>query len=408
MGNKNGSSIAAVIDRNAGQAPVWRAMTAAGDSARRHAANAEGRLNLPGDAGTVHESLAGRAAGASRLNRFLIDLHREKRRSERSGSPLSLALYQVDDRAAATSRDAERLLEVLHSEKRITDILGHVGDDTIGVLCPDTNEQGVKGFMKKIAASAGDLPLVAIAATYPDDLFERLANGERSHAPLEPFLASDTAATRSDRGYPLKRTLDVVGALFAICLLSPLMLVVAAAIALTSRGPVIFKQTRVGKGGYPFTFYKFRSMTTNADDRIHREYVANLIKGATVADADPSQASFKMKADPRVTPVGRIIRKTSIDEIPQFFNVLKGDMSLVGPRPPLPYEAAQYQPWHLRRVITLKPGITGIWQVEGRSRVRFDEMVRMDLRYIRECSLALDLKILLKTIVVVVRGDGAD
>ena len=119
-------------------------------------------------------------------------------------------------------------------------------------------------------------------------------------------------------------------------------------------------------------------------------------------------AIYKLKADPRVTPIGRFIRKSSIDELPQLFNVLNGDMSLVGPRPPIPYEAAQYQPWHLRRIMTVKPGITGIWQVEGRSKVAFSEMVRMDLRYIRECSLALDIKILLKTVLVVLRGEGAD
>jgi lipopolysaccharide/colanic/teichoic acid biosynthesis glycosyltransferase len=114
-----------------------------------------------------------------------------------------------------------------------------------------------------------------------------------------------------------------------------------------------------------------------------------------------------MKADPRVTRIGKIIRMTSIDELPQRFTVLKGDMSMVGPRPPIPYEATHYEPWHLRRILTGKPGITGLWQVEGRSRVTFSEMVRMDLRYIRDCSLSLDLKILLKTFAVVIRCDGA-
>jgi lipopolysaccharide/colanic/teichoic acid biosynthesis glycosyltransferase len=150
-------------------------------------------------------------------------------------------------------------------------------------------------------------------------------------------------------------------------------------------------------------------MRTDADDSIHRDFVANLIRRDEAAGlANGTTATFKIKADPRITPIGRFIRRSSIDELPQLFNVLKGEMSLVGPRPPIPYEAAQYQPWHLRRVVSVKPGMTGIWQVEGRSRVPFNEMVRMDLRYIRECSLALDLQLMFKTVMVVLRGIGAD
>jgi lipopolysaccharide/colanic/teichoic acid biosynthesis glycosyltransferase len=346
---------------------------------------------------------------AQPFNNFLKDLHRERRRAERSGAPLSLLLFRVNEKSADGSNEAEQLLELLHGAKRVTDFVGHVGDDMVAVLCPDTDAEGITGFMKKIEAQARHLPFAGVPATYPDDLFDNLANGTRTPPVFQPFLASD-AGDRRERAYPLKRALDIVGALVALCLLGLPMLAVAAAVALTSRGPVIFKQVRVGKGGYPFTFYKFRSMVTNSDDSIHRAYVANLIKKGEgegpAAAGEP--ATYKMQADPRVTPIGRFIRKTSIDELPQLFNVLKGDMSLVGPRPPIPYEAAQYQPWHLRRLMTLKPGMTGIWQVEGRSKVPFNDMVRMDLRYIRECSLALDLKILLKTVVVVFRGDGAD
>ena len=207
----------------------------------------------------------------------------------------------------------------------------------------------------------------------------------------------------------MKRGLDIVGSLAAILVFLPLMLIVAAAIKLTSPGPVIFKQTRLGYRATPFVFYKFRSMAQNADDRIHREYVASLIKGdhAAINQGDSANPVYKMKADPRVTRIGRIIRKTSIDELPQLFNVLKGDMSLVGPRPPIPYEAEKYEPWHLRRILEIKPGITGLWQVEGRSKTSFDDMVRLDLRYVRYCSLTLDVKILLKTLVVVLKREGA-
>jgi len=150
-------------------------------------------------------------------------------------------------------------------------------------------------------------------------------------------------------------------------------------------------------------------LRTNADDRIHREYVASLIKGdlQQINQGDVAKPIYKLKADPRVTPVGRIIRKTSLDELPQFFNVLKGDMSLVGPRPPLPYEVAQYQSWHLRRILDVRPGITGLWQVEGRSKTSFDDMVRLDIRYTRSWSLLLDLKLLFKTVKVVLKRDGA-
>jgi lipopolysaccharide/colanic/teichoic acid biosynthesis glycosyltransferase len=207
----------------------------------------------------------------------------------------------------------------------------------------------------------------------------------------------------------LKRVVDIIGSIALILLLSPVMLVTALAIALGSPGPIIFKQIRLGRRGAPFVFYKFRSMLVNSDDQIHREYVTNLIEGKLddVNQGDAANPHFKIKADPRVTGIGTIIRATSIDELPQLFNVLKGDMSLVGPRPPLPYEAEKYQSWHLRRVLEIRPGITGLWQVEGRSKTSFDDMVRLDLRYIRSCSPLLDLKILLKTVLVVLKRDGA-
>jgi exopolysaccharide biosynthesis polyprenyl glycosylphosphotransferase len=220
---------------------------------------------------------------------------------------------------------------------------------------------------------------------------------------LPDVILTDSPGTAKP-DYFLKRSIDILGALIALILLAPLMLVVALVIRLTSPGPVIFKQTRLGKDGVAFDFYKFRSMFVNRDDLIHQKFVAELIKNG---HENAGSTKFKMDADPRITAIGRFIRRTSIDELPQLFNVLKGDMSLVGPRPPIPYETKNYQAWHLRRILTVKPGITGLWQVTGRSRVSFNEMVRMDIRYIRECSLMVDLKILLKTVRVVLRGEGA-
>jgi exopolysaccharide biosynthesis polyprenyl glycosylphosphotransferase len=207
----------------------------------------------------------------------------------------------------------------------------------------------------------------------------------------------------------LKRGIDILGSFMGLLLFSPLMLATAIAIKITSPGPIIFKQLRFGMKGARFQFYKFRSMYWNVDDKIHREYVANLIKGEDekVNQGSTGTPLFKMKSDPRITRVGKILRKTSIDELPQFFNVLKGEMSLVGPRPPLSYEVEKYEPWHLRRILEVKPGITGLWQVGGRSITSFNEMVRLDLRYVQNWSIWLDLKILLKTVKAVIHSKGA-
>jgi exopolysaccharide biosynthesis polyprenyl glycosylphosphotransferase len=232
---------------------------------------------------------------------------------------------------------------------------------------------------------------------YPEDI--GLSDGE----PLDPALYPDEMPDKRAARY-VKRAIDILGSLFALILLSPLLLTIAAAIKLTSAGPVLFRQKRVGHHGAPFTFLKFRSMFLANDETIHREYVTGFIKkGDRFQTRD---TIFKLKNDPRITPVGRLLRRTSLDELPQFLNVLRGDMSLVGPRPPIPYEVNCYTAWHKRR-LAIKPGITGLWQVHGRSRVPFDGMVRLDLQYAASWSLALDIKILLKTPWAVLIGDGA-
>lgn len=375
----------------------------------------ESRMQHSGSVVTGHDASA--QAGSAQVhpiqpsawpqNNFLKELHREKRRSDRSLAPLSLVVFQINDETATNPPSVARLLELLEGAKRETDILGHVGTDLIAVLCPDTDEQGVNGFTRKIESQMAELPFVAICATYPDQLFDTIAKG----IPTRPELAAliESASRIQSEGYALKRSLDIAGAIIALVLFAPIMLICAAMIAATSRGPIVYKHLRLGKGGKPFTFYKFRSMVSNVDDSVHREFVANLIKGKQLGEPteDDRSAPYKLQNDSRITWVGRFIRKTSIDELPQLFNVLKGDMSLVGPRPPIPYEAMDYQPWHLRRLLTVKPGVTGLWQVAGRSSVSFNEMVRLDLRYIRDCSLMLDLNILIKTLVVVISCKGA-
>jgi exopolysaccharide biosynthesis polyprenyl glycosylphosphotransferase len=194
----------------------------------------------------------------------------------------------------------------------------------------------------------------------------------------------------------LKRGVDVAFALLVLILAAPLMGLVALIIKLDSPGPVLFRQERVGKGERSFTLYKFRSMTTGAEDQ------KELLRDLNEAEGP----IFKIKEDPRVTRLGRLLRRLSLDELPQFYNVLRGDMSLIGPRPPIPEEVAQYRPWHKRR-LEVAPGITGLWQVSGRSELPFDEMALLDIYYVEQWSPALDLKILLRTVPTVLFGDGA-
>jgi exopolysaccharide biosynthesis polyprenyl glycosylphosphotransferase len=241
---------------------------------------------------------------------------------------------------------------------------------------------------------------------FPDDWDSQ--DPERPSNPtLYPDLEKRQESNRPARA--IKRMIDVLGSLTLLVLLSPVFFVIAAAIKLSSQGPVLFRQQRIGEHGTPFTFLKFRSMYVNNDASQHKEYVRQLIAGQAAKQPanGTGEGVFKLTNDPRITPVGNFLRRTSLDELPQFLNVLSGDMSLVGPRPPVPYEVDAYATWHRRRLLEAKPGITGLWQVQGRSRVGFDDMVRLDLRYARNCSPWLDLKILVQTPKAVIAGNGA-
>lgn len=200
------------------------------------------------------------------------------------------------------------------------------------------------------------------------------------------------------RGYRIaKRLLDIVVASIGLAVFAPLILLIAIAIKLDSPGPVLFRQVRVGKGGKPFWFLKFRSMVKNAEQLKQQLAAKNEVKGGTV---------FKMRNDPRVTRVGRFLRRYSLDELPQLLHVLRGEMSLVGPRPPLPAEVANYQHWELRR-LSVQPGLTCLWQISGRSELGFQEWIELDHIYIETMSFWTDLKILLFTIPAVITGKGA-
>jgi lipopolysaccharide/colanic/teichoic acid biosynthesis glycosyltransferase len=200
----------------------------------------------------------------------------------------------------------------------------------------------------------------------------------------------------------VKRGLDVVLALVLLLSLAPAYVLIAAAMWLWSPGPVIFEQVRMGKGGRPFRLYKFRTMASNCDTAIHQIYYRQLVKG----EAAPIEGAFKLARDPRVTPVGRVLRRFSLDELPQLWNVLKGEMSLVGPRPPIPYETDLYSAHDWRR-LGVKPGLTGLWQVSGRNSRSFQEMIDLDLAYIEHWSIWADVVILFRTPLVVLTGRGA-
>lgn len=210
-----------------------------------------------------------------------------------------------------------------------------------------------------------------------------------------PLLGMTRTSTAQGR-LAVKRLIDIVGSGLGLLFVAPVMLVLAVAIKLDSKGPVLFKQVRAGRHGRKFTMYKFRSMVTDAEELRAKLEHLNEMDGPV----------FKIKHDPRITRVGRLIRATSLDELPQLFNIFAGDMSLVGPRPPLPSEVAEYEPRQRRR-LSVKPGLTGLWQVSGRNQVDFDQWMKLDLEYIDNWSLWLDLKILFKTVPAVLRGTGS-
>jgi len=310
------------------------------------------------------------------------------------------------------------LESALSSAIRETDIQGwYQQDKVIGIIFTELGavDEIIKEkiFLKiqdKLCRVLGFGAVQKIKVSYhifPEAGNENGKNWEWLNSLLYPELC---LAKRSKRiPVLLKRSMDFVGSLVGLVILLPVFLSVALAIKLTSKGPVFFKQERVGRGGKKFTFLKFRSMYVNCDERAHKEYITKFIsqsqEGAANSGSNGEAAVYKLTGDRRITSIGNFLRKTSLDELPQFINVLKGEMSLVGPRPPIPYECEIYDIWHRRRLIEVKPGITGLWQVEGRSKSAFNDMVRLDLKYINEWSLWLDLKILLKTPWVIITGN---
>lgn len=340
-------------------------------------------------------------------------LYIETRRSERSNRPLCLVLVagiKIDDEIVRT-RAFRKLFQPLRSSIRETDILGwYQQNSTLGIVFPDLTTVTtvvVEGLRRKVVGAIATLLTPELAGRIDVSLYVYPTNRDiASGSDKSTFHLDVPPQYRAGRAeHVIKRLIDVAGSLLFLVALAPLFAVIATVIKVNSKGPVIFRQARVGQQGTPFMFLKFRSMYMNSDIALHKEYVTKFISNDQAArSADPV---YKITNDPRVTPVGRFLRKTSLDELPQLWNVLRGEMSLVGPRPPLPYELECYAPWHHRRVLGVKPGITGLWQVTGRSRTTFNEMVRLDLRYVRQWSIWLDFKILLQTPKAVLMGEGA-
>lgn len=350
---------------------------------------------------------------------FLRALTLERKRSERSHRRFVLMLLHAPS-LVGSNKSPERLDKMLSAVSisiRETDIPGwYENGSTIGVIFTeigtapgDSIKKALRNKITKALASALHLKAIDEAALsfhiYPEDS-DRQDPTPPWNPTLYPDLKQSAAANRASLN--VKRAMDIAGSLIGLILCAPAFLVISILIKLTSKGPILFRQQRIGYHGAPFTFLKFRSMHFNNDHTIHREYVTQLIAAkATKATQKDSSTVYKLTGDPRVTKIGRFLRRTSLDELPQLINVLLGDMSLVGPRPPVPYEFAAYSTWHRNRLMAVKPGITGLWQVAGRSRVTFDEMVRLDLRYATSWSLWLDIIILLQTPRAVVTGQGA-
>ena len=344
---------------------------------------------------------------------FRTMLNFEIRRTERSKNPFLLVLISIDESIlnAIDRITLEKFRETFDAITRETDIKGWYRENkTIGIVYTDMSSQNRDLILKKVKEGlkkvfGHGIPHNAFIKTYlyPEDLGKETirvsvdsldALPDHSHRTTSHLVATTA-----------KRFIDIAGSIVGIILFSPAFLIIPLIIKVTSRGPVFFAQKRIGYNGQIFKMLKFRSMYMNNDSSIHKKFMQDFIKNQGSVNSDTK--IFKIVRDSRVTWIGRIIRKTSLDEIPQFLNVLSGNMSLVGPRPAIPYETEEYDAWHKRRFLGIKPGITGFWQVYGRSTTAFDTMIRMDIHYARNWSPIMDLKLMFKTPFTLFTAKGA-
>jgi len=362
--------------------------------------------------------------------RFHTIIEQEKARADRNAHHFSLVLFQIS-KARQNILQVRYLIHLLANRIRWTDEVGWFDTGRLGVVLPDTSAVGAHRLADSIceAVAAKTSAPEYTVHTYPSASFPN-GNGHSSQLSFtdilpqwEPLLSqgqdlrsgefgtrqphSDIRSndmTWAEELEPFffqptqiwKRAFDILGSIVAIIALSPLFLFVSVLIKTVSKGPVFFKQQRVGYMGKTFTMWKFRTLKVNADAARHRMYVTKLINGASQNGTAKDAPMTKLDNHDERIPFGQTLRKMCIDELPQLLNVLRGEMSLVGPRPALMYEVEEYLPWHFRRFDVL-PGMTGLWQVSGKNRLTFNEMVRLDIQYIRQQSFWLDIKILLRT-----------
>ena len=359
---------------------------------------------------------------------FMERLRSERQRSARSNRPLLMMLLDVEGLPESEREDTlPKAVTAVSASVRETDLKGWYKNElVIGVLFIEIGPVDRHALKKKVLSKLSEKLKPTVVSrllitfhVFPADVPTPPGGSEAQRPEVERpadnrvFYPDLTKTSMSRSVYVwTKRSIDLVGSLVGLSILSPVFLAIAVAIKASSKGPIIFRQERVGLLGQKFVLLKFRSMATDNDPSVHREYVHSLIarqRNGDVSNGNGSNGNgvYKLTNDTRVTKIGRFLRKTSLDELPQFFNVLMGEMSLVGPRPPIPYELERYEVWHRRRVLEVKPGLSGLWQVKGRSTTTFDEMVRLDLQYMRQQSLWLDLKILVQTPWAVVKTRGA-
>jgi len=383
---------------------------------------------------------------------FTHRLRQEKRRAERTDAPLGIVTFDFSAYVKMLNGGSKisKVGECITKNTREIDIKAHIHGNKIVILMPQTSPDKASIVGEKLKNCLETLlhehhPQYQVflpyrIETYPDLKTPVACGNQLSFEPArntadrqlsqnyyklswpsnnsftdtvieEIHILSDIKKRITQIQWQLiiKRIIDFLGAAIGLFIFLPILLLIALAIKITSPGPVLFRQERLGYKGKKFMFIKFRSMYHDCDDSIHREYMTKFINKNNDKHSDKSGncVFHKMTDDPRITPLGRILRKTSLDELPQLYNVLCNEMSLVGPRPPIAYEVDRYCNWHKRRILEVKPGITGLWQVEGRSTLTFDEAVRLDIQYAEKWNLLLDLKIILITFKVVFSGKGA-
>src|SRR5512134_2314896 len=340
-------------------------------------------------------------------------LERERARTDRTGIDFSLVVIDPFAGGPADAVDLESLGAILQRRIRATDVVGMFSENSLGIVLPATPAGGAWKFAHDVQTRLirGDRAPRCTVYSYPTSWFHSVPSagdpppgGSSGGVPEGPRGPVNAAGTGGNYGTvhrmewifastlpEWKSALDVVVASLALMLLSPLILLIATAIRIASPGPVFFRQERVGHKGIPFTMWKLRTMHLGNEDGCHRRYLGELIRGGQ------PMAKLDSGGDTRIIPFGKILRQAGLDELPQLLNVIKGDMTLVGPRPCLPYEAEEYLTWHTRR-FDVVPGLTGLWQVSGKNRTTFKEMIRLDIAYSRKISPWMDFKIIAKTL----------